>query len=192
MVDSRCNSGPQPLSERTDDPMATRSHTRPDEKDEWRTPPFVFWWAHQRFNFAVDLASTEANKLCHQNITKHENALAQDWSRFAGAGWCNPPYSNIDPWLQKAWDEAYEGFTSVFLIPTPNGEDRYSRWVLGHASEVIFIGGRLAFINAEGKPVSGNTRGSCLVVYRGLDLRHTRYRHVLRDAMLEEWEAQCA
>lgn len=162
------------------------SLTPADERDEWRTPLFVFSWAQRRFWFAVDLASTEQNKLLHMNITKHENSLAQKWSRWTGPGWCNPPYSRIDPWLEKAVEEAYQGFTSVFLILAPNGEERYSRYVFDVASEVIFIGGRLSYLRPDGTPVGGNTRGSCLVVYRGHDLGDTRYRHVLRDAMLKE------
>lgn len=165
------------------------SLTPADDRDEWRTPPFVFTWANKRFWFGVDLASTERNRLCHRNITKRENALGQQWAFWPDAGWCNPPYSNIDPWLRKAVDEAREGFTSVFLILAPNGEERYSKYVFDVASEVIFIGGRLAYLRPDGKPVSGNTRGSCLVVYRGHDLGNTRYRHVLRDDMLKEHEA---
>ena len=159
------------------------STTPVDVRDEWRTPRFVFDWANRRFHFAVDLAATEANALCPLMITKNENAFMQYWHRFHGVGWCNPSYSDIDPWLAKAVAEAHHGFTSVFLIPAPNGEDRYGAYVFDVASEVIFITGRLAFLRPDGAPVSGNTRGSCLVVYRGHDLGGTRYRHVMRDAM---------
>lgn len=34
--------------------------------------------------------------------------------------------------------------------------------------------------------MSGNTRGSALVVYRGFDLGDTRYGHLMRDAMMQE------
>jgi len=161
-----------------------QSSTTPAEvRDEWRTPPFVFQYMNRVYNFRRDLAASEANTLVHNFFDKEENGLAVDWQEFGGPGWCNPPYSNIDVWLVKAIDEARKGFTSVFLIPTPNGEDRYGAHVFDVASEVIFITGRLAFLRPDGAPVSGNTRGSCFVVYRGHDLGSTRYRHLLRDAM---------
>lgn len=41
--------------------------------------------------------------------------------------------------------------------------------------------------------MSGNTRGSALVVYRGFDLGDTRYGHLMRDAMMQEMrEAEAA
>lgn len=159
------------------------SNTPADVRDEWRTPLFVYDWIDTRFEFGVDLAASHVNHLSDAYVTRGENSLVQDWSRLAGPGFCNPPYSDIDPWLEKAVTEARKGFTSVFLIPTPNGEDRYGEYVFDVASEIIFITGRLAFLRPDGAPVSGNTRGSCFVVYRGNDLGSTRYRHVLRDAM---------
>ena len=138
--------------------------------------------------FGVDLAATRENGLCHTYVDRSVNALEQQWSRFANAGWCNPPYSRIDPWLQKAVAEARDGFTSVFLVLAPNGEERYGDLVFDVASEVVWITGRLAYLTPDGKPTQGNTRGSCLVVYRGHDLGNTRCRHVRRDEMLAEWK----
>lgn len=159
------------------------SNTPVEAKDEWRTPLFVFNWANKIYEFDIDLAASKDNHLLAFHITQEVDALQASWIARGATGWCNPPYSDIDPWLSKAVDEANQGFTSVFLIPTPNGEDRYGAHVFDVASDVIFITGRLAFLRPDGTPVSGNTRGSCFVVYRGFDLGITRYRHVMRDAM---------
>lgn len=162
------------------------STTPIDARDEWRTPSFVFAWANRRFGFGVDLAATDENALCDDWFTREHSAFFAPWHEFSAPGWANPPYSNIDPWLHKAVDEARAGFTSVFLVLAPNGEERYGKYVLGVASELIFITGRLAYLTPDGRPVSGNTRGSCLVVYRGHDLGNTRYYNVARDAMRQE------
>jgi len=164
------------------------SNTPAEAKDEWRTPPFVFAWAARRFAFSVDLAANDENALCDRYLTRDRNALSRPWAPLfgEGAGWCNPPYSAIDAWLEKAIIEARQGFTTVFLIPTPNGEQRYADHVLGVASELVFITGRLAFRTPAGEPITGNTRGSCLVAYRAHDLGNTRYLHVLRDDMARE------
>lgn len=162
------------------------STTPPDVRDEWRTPPFVFEFLHRRHRFDIDLAATKENALLPcEYLTAADNALTHEWGRIATAGYLNPPYSNVDPWLEKAIEEARRGFTTVCLLPAPNGEDRYGRFVFDAASEVLFITGRLSFLDPQGRPKSGNNRGSIVVTYRGLDLGHTRYQHIERDAMRE-------
>lgn len=152
--------------------------------DEWRTPPFVFDYMNRQHGFVVDLAASDESTLCEDWFTKERSALVAPWHEFSGPGWLNPPYSRIDPWLAKARNEAVRGFTTVCLIPAPNGERVYHKHVFGIASEVMFIEGRLAFIGLDGKPRSGNSRGSVLVTYRSYDLGHTRYSVVSRDGML--------
>lgn len=151
--------------------------------DEWRTPPFVFEYMDRIHQFQVDLAATFDNALCASYYDRESDALAHEWHRGAVVGWLNPPYSSIDPWLEKARNEAGRGFTTVCLIPAPNGEKVYHKHVFGVASEVMWIEGRLAFIGLDGKPRAGNSRGSVLVTYRAYDLGHTRYSVVNRDAM---------
>jgi len=175
------------------------STTPLEARDEWRTPPWIFGWCARRFPFSIDLAASAKNALLPLYFTREMDALSIDWSDFArsqGAapvGWLNPPYSDITPWMQKAIEQAKRGFTTVVLVPQDNGEDRYGDFVHGVASEYRAITGRIAFLNAEGVPISGNTRGSALVVYRGHDLGDTRYCHLMRDAMQQEMrEAEAA
>lgn len=89
------------------------------------------------------------------------------------------------------------------VIPAPNGENQYKD-VLNHASEIIFINGRIAFVAAcdftikgkNGKPdkhikkgdeVSGNSRGSCVVIF-GLLGGPPRVSHVNRDDIKDEFQ----
>lgn len=162
----------------------------PRLKDASRTPQYVFRYLSRRFDFDIDLAASHENALLPHYFTMETDALAQDWSTYGKCGWCNPPYSKIEPWLAKAVEQAKKGFTTVFLIPGDNGEDRYGQCVHGIASEYWFITGRLAFVIEEGatKGKSGNERGSCIIVYRGHNLGDTRYCHVMRDAMKREIE----
>lgn len=167
------------------------SKTPAAAKDEWRTPRWLFDWLDRRFDFTVDLAASCDNALCNHYFTANCDALRHGWSSiYLGPGFCNPPYSNIGPWLAKAVSEARKGFTSVFLIPAPNGEDRYGDHVFGVASEVIWITGRIAFIDSTDRPVGGNTRGSCIVVYEAYDLGDTRYRHIQRDAIRRKCDSE--
>lgn len=164
--------------------MSTEQQPIESPGDEWRTPPFVFEYINRQYGFVVDLAATDENTLCEDWFTRQRDALTSPWHEFNGPGFLNPPYSKVAPWLAKARAEAARGFTTVCLIPTPNGERVYDEHVIGKASELIFITGRLSFIALNGKPKDGNSRGSCFVIYRGFDLGYTRYSHIDRDVML--------
>lgn len=160
------------------------STTRYDSRDEWRTPKYLFRSLDGTYHFDIDLAAKPDNALCQNFIGV--NSLGQDWHRLGCTGFLNPPYSNIDPFLKKAIDETYKGFTTVALIPTPNGEIRYGRYVFGVATQVTFITGRISFLTPNGRPVSGNTRGSMVVVYERYKLampseHGTIYTHKYRD-----------
>ena len=140
------------------------------------------------------------------------DSLKSDWAYlFEGLhyGWCNPPYSETGKWLKKGWEEAQQGFCSVFLVPCPNGDLYMRDYVFGKASEIIFIQGRVAFeaggdFTVKGKkgkdgkpdtpdkhykkgdPVSGNTKGSCLIVFNRRYKGPTAISWVNREDMKNE------
>ena len=135
------------------------------DRDYWRTPGAIYTALNKSFNFEVDLACTTENCLAPIGLYYDAgfDALKCDWPQFGSVGYCNPPYSNINPWLQKAID-CRNNFTSVFLIPMPNGEKRDE--LIFQASRLYFIRGRIGFThNSKNKSVSGNTRGSVVCVY---------------------------
>ena len=166
------------------------SKTPVDARDSWRTPPWLFEWLDERFYFHIDLAADSHNRLCSQYLKEgNGDGLSVDWHELPQAtkGFCNPPYSNIDPWVAKAIAEQAKGFLTVMLFPTCNGEDRYAK-VFERASEIIDIIGRVAFLRPDGTPVSGNTRGSSVYVFDPL-LRGAPCRRwwVMRDAIRNQW-----
>lgn len=145
------------------------SNTAKKLRDSWQTPQWLFEWANELFRFDFDLAASSDNFKCTRFFDIEDNALNQCWYREGDSFWLNPPYSETGKWLKKAWSEAENGIAIVVLCPTPNGENHYRDYVFGKASEIIFINGRIAFEmpNGDGtaKPIPGNTRGSCLIVY---------------------------
>jgi len=166
-------------------PSKTPDHLR----DSWQTPQWLFNWINEKFNFDVDLAANYDNCKVDLYLDETDDALNRGWLQYGQTGWLNPPYSKIKPWLEKAWIEAQKGFVTVALIPTPNGESHYGDYVFGKASEIIFINGRIGFEmpNGDGtaKPVNGNSRGSCLVIYNRRYEGQTIMSWVDRDEMKE-------
>ena len=88
--------------------------------DQWATPLDVFAALKAEFDFAMDVCASERNAKCGLFITEQQDSICVDWrkylSTFGGRNdyapsaddrypawcWCNPPYSNIGPWVQKA------------------------------------------------------------------------------------------
>jgi len=142
-----------------------KSHTPKEIKDLWQTPPSFYKRIDEEFNFAIDVAASKHNHLAPFYIDEQMNALGDNvWPSVAC--WCNPPYSNIGPWVDKAVEAARGGATVVMLVPSDTSVKWFKRaW--DTASEMRFISGRISFINADtGKPVNGNNKGSVLIIWR--------------------------
>lgn len=161
--------------------MIKNSNTPKEERDSWRTPKYLFRYANDIVGgFDYDTACTEHNCLATPVWAGNEdqNALTATWS---GKLWCNPPYSDIKPWITKSIES---GVTVVMLIPSPNGESYYEDLILN--SLEISIIGRIAFINAEGKAIGGNTRGSSLFIIN--DERKGQRIIVRRDDLIKAYK----
>jgi len=156
------------------------------DRDTWATPQYLFSWLNEIYAFDIDLCANEENSKCEEYFDIKDNSLIQAWGDYGSVGFCNPPYSNIKPWIEKAIKEAKKGFTTVMLIPTPNGESCYKD-VFTFATKITFITGRIAFYNpVEMREVGGNTRGSCVVEFsRKFELSAPITNHYLRDSIKE-------
>lgn len=117
---------------------------------------------------STDAAADHGNALCARYLTEQDNALAVDWESY-GAIWCNPPYSAITPWVEKAAEQCRaQNQPIVMLLPADTSTGWFSL-ALQSVDEVRLItDGRLAFINsATGKPgKNGNSKGSLLFIWR--------------------------
>lgn len=71
---------------------------------------------------------------------------------------CNPPYSNIRPFLERA----KEADVAVFLVPARTDTRWFHEIILPHAREIRFIKGRLKF----GTATTGAPFPSMVVVFR--------------------------
>ena len=158
-----------------------KSNTPTEIRDLWQTPKFVFDYYDKRFGFDIDLAASTANALCGEYCTEYEDALlhdtfqdklfnlglVEDGSEYAKPSvWCNPPYSNLMPWvaMMVEYAETY-GVKIVTLIPADTSV-KWFKYAFEHCTECHFINGRLSFINAETQnPASGNNKGSVVFIF---------------------------
>ena len=89
-----------------------------DEVDDRRTPASLFDELNGKHHFTVDAAASQINALLPDFWTLETDALVQSW--HSQRVWCNPPYSAIAPWVQKAWNEMEDGCSIVVMLLPAN------------------------------------------------------------------------
>jgi phage N-6-adenine-methyltransferase len=141
-----------------------KSFTDVNIKDLWQTPVEIFNQLDKEFDFICDVAASKDNKLCVNYIDENDDSLNCTWMK---SNWCNPPYSNITPWVNKAISQHELGLTTVMLVPADTSV-KWFKLAYESCNEVRFISGRISFINADTqKPVNGNNKGSVIFIWRG-------------------------
>lgn len=145
-----------------------------DERvDNRETPPEVFAALHARFEFTIDAAASAKNCKLPRYHDRARDGLAQSWS--GERVWCNPPYSNIGPWVAKALHEVAAGCPLVLLLLPANRteqgwwQDLIEPGRRDGSIEVEFLRGRMRFIAADDDRIRPNARppfGVCLAIVR--------------------------
>ena len=92
--------------------------------DERLTPATLFEPLNAEHRFTVDVAASAANALCNRYFTAANSGLAASWR--CERVWCNPPWSQIPWWLEKAWRELRTDCPlAVFLLPDNRTHQRW-------------------------------------------------------------------
>ena len=95
-----------------------------DEVDDRGTHPDYFDPWNARFGgFTLDAAAAPHNAKCERFFTRADNGLTQPWT--GEKVWCNPPYSNLYDWVDKAWTEYPETRGIVMLLPANRPEQKW-------------------------------------------------------------------
>lgn len=86
------------------------------------TPKWVFDLL--RLTFDIDVAAPPGGVPwipCKRYYTQADDGLTQAWE---GLVWCNPPFSNIEPWIDRLNDHK----NGVALLPHTKGSWRRKAW----------------------------------------------------------------
>lgn len=158
-------------------PGATR------DSNAWFTPSEYIESARTALGGAIHLdpfSSAHANKVVKALAfyTEEDDAFSKDWSLDesgnkppAGSArtvFMNPPYSGklcseavtrfLDEWINKS-------FTAGIFLVNNATETKWFQRALREASAVCFTNHRISFWNADGKKMSGNTRGQAFFYF---------------------------
>lgn len=122
-----------------------------DYTDVWITPIETFELINNEFNFDLDAATESNNPLnTPKFFTEKDDSLTKKWD---GNVWLNPPYSNIDVWVLKAYNEWKRDMNRfiVMLIPARTDTKYFHDYIAPYA-EVRFFKGRLKFSDKGSAP----------------------------------------
>lgn len=133
----------------------------PSKSDEWTTPQELFDDLNDEFNFTLDPCATDENHKCDKYFTKEQNGLLQNWG--GERVFCNPPYSEIAKWCEKAFYESKKPNTLIVMLIPSRTDTRYFHDYIIHRTEIRFVKGRLKF----GDSKNSAPFPSMVVIFRG-------------------------
>jgi phage N-6-adenine-methyltransferase len=140
-----------------------RKQRGPKPSDLQWTPKELFDRLDSEFGFTLDVAAEDDPDFhrCETYFTPRDDGLNQSWAT-EGAVWCNPPYSDIKPWVRKARAEAETHGGTIVLLTMATTSAKWFRFAMKHATEVRFIIGNVTF----GPNLNRAPFGSSLVIFR--------------------------
>lgn len=137
------------------------------DNDDWYTPEE--WIELARYSlYGIDLdpfSSDLANQRVKANryFTQEDNAFEREWK--AKSVWMNPPYTRglVDKAVDKLIEQYAAGnFRSAIVLVNNMTDTRWYRRLLSISPIHATLTGRIAFENAAGQRISGNTRGQSI------------------------------
>jgi len=125
--------------------------------DHWQTPKEIYEWLDLNYGFKF-------YDPCPRNPKK--DGLKTDWEKIC---FVNPPYSQVEKWFSKAWEEIKKGNSHliIFLVFANTDTKWFHKFCYSDNKQVDvqikFWQGRLKFISDEGVKNSA-MRPSMLVI----------------------------
>lgn len=118
--------------------------------DSWGTPQIYFDVVNTVYHFTVDICANDQNFKMRPYMTEADDSLSMEWH---GRIWCNPPYSDIRPWVEKALMEVQCGHAEivVMLLPASVGSNWFHDLIYHNPNcTYSFYRGRMAFNGTTG------------------------------------------
>lgn len=135
-------------------------------KDLWQTPGDIFNALDREFLFTLDVCASKENALCKRYFTQEDSALDSSWLTL-GSAFLNPPYSQTNEFLEYAAQQAKDNNVTIVALVNANTDTVWFHNAVDTANEVRLIKGRIGFVKADGNKANGNTKGQCLIIWRG-------------------------
>ena len=171
--------------------FVSKSDTETSEKDLWQTPVELFIALNNEFYFDVDICASAENALCDLYFDKEHSALGLEWdnppnkrgSHEIKSAFINPPYSETSLFLSRANEQARIHNITVVALVNANTDTKWFSDAEITANEIRLITGRVGFVKPNGEKANGNTKGQCLIIWRGRSKTPCNITRVNRDSI---------
>lgn len=164
-----------------------RRRLPPEDPRQQAGTPRAFISICREFDLTVDLAANALNHLLPRYLTREDDALSVRWGP-AWRCWCNPPYDDLGPWIDKAIHHVErDGTTTVLLLPARLEQ----RWwhKLSRIARWWSFDGRIQHIPPPGIEYSSPNFASVLaVVGPGIVPGHAGVRSALTGEVVESFD----
>lgn len=152
------------------------------KSDLWRTNDDLFGVLHREFDFGIDLAALAHNRKVgrylgpdHPN-PRYRDALAVNWAAVLAAiaqiegrrvaGFVNPPFSLLEKFVEKTWEERKRGAVVVMVNPQKT-ETTWYHEVTTHADEIRQLRRRQGYMEDDGTSPAPALFASAVHVFNG-------------------------
>lgn len=156
-----------------------------DARQEWETPETLYRGLDSEFHFDLDVAASEANAKTLHFISKTMDGLKTDWE--GKHIWCNPPYRNIAPWVERSAELAHRTDKLCALLLPARTEQKWFQLVLHRATELAFFDSRIQFVPPKGIAPSSNREAHLLVIFSMARSRTLTIRDSRTGAKIHSW-----
>lgn len=108
-------------------PQQTKRRGSIAHVDNRSTPPELYQECAELagVTFDLDVAASDDNTKCGRWLTEDDDGLSREWW---GNVWCNPPYSDIRPWVEKAIAERWAGRAELVALLLPANRTEQGWW----------------------------------------------------------------
>lgn len=119
----------------TNHPQQVGKRGASDTVDERITPQWLFDELDAVHQFSVDAAANASNTKCERFYDLSNSGLEQSW--WGERVWCNPPYSDIPAWVEKAaYEQEMGASVIVMLLPANRTEQKWwQAWIEPHRDQ---------------------------------------------------------
>jgi len=140
-------------------------------RDSWATPDYIFDPLDHEFGFTIDVCATKDNAKIQNWIELPNNALELCW-RYGDdnnnwdqcVAWCNPPYSDVAPWIAKAIEQARCNNVTTVMLTNYIVDCAYFHEHLPHIEEIRLALTRIQFEPPESVESSSNSKPQQLTI----------------------------
>lgn len=116
------------------------------ETDVWGTPANLYAQLNSEFSFTLDPCTDGTNSMCQKSFCSlYQDGLLEDWR--GEVVFMNPPYTECEAWMRKAFESSQDGVTVVCLVPVRTDTLWWHEYAM--RGEVRLIRGRLKFGTAK-------------------------------------------